>query len=408
MRIVEREPARLVLAGVPGGWQWMVVLTVAGLAATVGCGLFIARLLTAGQFWPLVPAGVGLLLGQVFFWSGAVTLAVGRERLELDRTTGRGRYLVRSPIIETGCVNCEFDLNDVDGVEVGTQIEVSPTGGVSGHHGPRRYEVCRARLRIREPRCAVPLIERPDSARSEVWRVAEAVAAFTGLDLIDTTATDQPERRRSRSGSTQPRLARAATAAEIPAQPEPREWSVDHDEVSGRFRIARLRRGGPPALGCFLVLTSLLSLIGLAMAVGVWLPGQTFNGRPIRLVEQLLISLPGGGFGLAVAWAWWMLLTGRRCITVDREAMQSAWEYPGAWCVAWIPGLGRLLAPVETVATPEVDSIATVDSPGGRVVEVRSPTARWRVGSVHADDAAEAASLRWLAKALTTARSAAR
>lgn len=84
----------LVLAGIPGGAGWMVFAAVLGAAFSTAFGVIAWRKLRQeGVSFDAVGCVAGAGLGQVFFWVGVVTLAVGRERLDLDKSVppGTGR-----------------------------------------------------------------------------------------------------------------------------------------------------------------------------------------------------------------------------------------------------------------------------------------------------------------------------
>lgn len=401
MKIVERSEDRLVLAGIPGDAVWMAVFVAFGGLGSVVAVWFAVLEVQRGNFWNLVPLGVGLLVTQAFFWLGAVTLAVGRERLELDRGAGRGRYEVRSPLVETGSKPFEFALSSVDSVSLEMTVESSSMPDASGQHRGSSNEVHRARLRVRRPRRAVVLLTRSDAGRGEVRELAEAVAGFLGVELADATSEDEPERRGSVAAMGGPLAAgRVEGDLELPDQPEPAEWRVVIDPDDQRITIVRRKRGGAPVLGCFLLIATFMAAIMIAMAVGVWLPGQTFNGRPIALHEQILITAPGVGAAVLVPWLWISLFTGRRRVTIDADRVSSVWLYPGRGFVRLLPGINRYLAGGESVPTGAVESVATIKGAQGRVVEVRAGRSRVRIGSAAQGEEAERDSLVWLAKAI--------
>jgi hypothetical protein len=403
MKIVEQTGDRLVLAGVPGGLFWMVLCALFGLGATVACAWLGVLEWRRGNPGNTAWLGLGLAIGQVFFWTGCVTLAVGRERLELDRRAGRGRYTVRSPIVDTGSKPFEFDLASVDSVALEMAVVRSPGG--PGHGGrSTASEVFRARLRVRRPRRAVALLERGEGGRERVRALAERVALLLGVDLVDATAEAGPERRGSVASLARP-LARSGSGGELdfPAQPEPPEWEVHIDPEDQRIAITRIRRGGPPVLIFFLLIASFLGLIAAAMVVGAWLPGQTFNGQPITVAQRLLLTAPGVIAVVLVPWLWLSLFAGRRRVEIDASVVRSFWDYPGRGAVRLVPGLNRFCALGESVPTGAVESVAMIKGAQGRLVEIRADRRRARVGSAGADEAAERASLEWLARSIRVA-----
>jgi len=130
-----------------------------------------------GFGFPMVSLGVGLLVAQFIFWTGAVTLAVGRLELVLDRGTGQGEYNVRSPIIDCG-KPCRFELDDIHGVTFETVTESRPQSIAV---------VDRARLRVNRPRRAITLDESQNGQAERVESMAVAVAEFleTTTERID-------------------------------------------------------------------------------------------------------------------------------------------------------------------------------------------------------------------------------
>jgi hypothetical protein len=177
--IIEQSESRLVMAGVPGSRRWMIVATLIGVLLTVAVGWFgLEAYRREGVSFSLLSLGIGMLVAQFIFWTGAVTLAVGRLRLVLDRTAGTGEYQVRSPIIDAG-KSCSFDLTDVHAVTIEAVREKRPHYDVVVFH---------ARLMLNNPRRAIVLEESQNEQVERVEVVAEAVAGFLG-----TTAERVPE-----------------------------------------------------------------------------------------------------------------------------------------------------------------------------------------------------------------------
>jgi len=184
MRIVENTAERLVLKGTPGSALWMAFATLLGLALMTA---------TAGFAWityeetddvlPLIPLGIGFLMGGAFFAIGVVTLAVGRMRLVLDRFRGEGVYDVYSPIIEVG-KPCQFRLVHVHSVTIERTEEARPAADVDDIRFDA--QVCRARLRLRKPRRAIVLDETENGQERRVRAVAEGVAGWLGIEITET------------------------------------------------------------------------------------------------------------------------------------------------------------------------------------------------------------------------------
>ena len=178
MHITEQTDSRLVLSGVPGRRIWMIFLTVLGLVLTGAVCFFSVALFNEfdGLGLPHIALAFGLLIAQGLFWTGAVTLAVGRLTLILDKTEGRGEYRVKSPILEAGRP-CKFKLDDVDSLTVETTRERRP--GREGHAN-HDATVHRARLRLKKPRRVIVLDETENNRLERVEGVAQPVAEFLG------------------------------------------------------------------------------------------------------------------------------------------------------------------------------------------------------------------------------------
>ena len=180
MYVKSQSDTQLVLAGIPGRRIWMIVLCVFGLAFTAAAiGFMVIIYREEGWSWSFLPLSIGVLIGQGLFWTGAVTLAVGRLSLVLDNSAGTGEYDVVSPIIEVG-KPCRFKLENVDSVSLETASEWRP-----GHDDrpDTTATVVRAKLRIRKPRRAILLDETENGRLERVETVAETVAAFLGKPL---------------------------------------------------------------------------------------------------------------------------------------------------------------------------------------------------------------------------------
>ncbi len=183
MKIRSRTETQLFLAGIPGGAGWMVFATLLGLLFTVACGaLTVHEYRQDGLGYQVVMCGLGTLLGQVFFWMGALTLAVGRESLELDRSARPGgRYRSRSPIV-TVPKPFDFDLAQVHAVSIERSSERHPGSGRRAS-AAREVDVCRARLLVSKPRRAVTLDETSNQRDERVVALGRAVAEFLGAPL---------------------------------------------------------------------------------------------------------------------------------------------------------------------------------------------------------------------------------
>lgn len=406
MRIVEQTNDRMVLAGIPGGLLWMIVLTIAGTGFTIAAVWAGVHEIQQSRYANLFWIAIGLVVAQLMFWAGLVTLAIGREKLILDKSTGKGEYLVRSPIVDTNNKPFTFDLDNIDSVSLERQLQRSPSRDATAQGGSD-VEVYRARLRIKKPRRAVTLLEENnEGGRRLVKHLAEQVASFLGIDFADATADSHDQERRG----TPEQLATPIAALgitrhlEFPEQPPTNEWTLDIDPDSQRIIITRIKRGGPVVFGCFLLILSCLGAIAIVMAFGIWIPGQTFNNKPVSLPIQIAITIPGLVAAIVIPMSWISLFRGYRRVTVDAERVASEWIYPGRTLIRIIPGLNNIFARIHSVPTNLVQSIKTINAGDqGRVVEVRSESGRIRIGSAFTEEDQERESVVWLADAIRTA-----
>lgn len=179
----------MVLAGIPGSVGWMTFTLLLGLLFTGAFGaLTWHNFQKSGFGLAVVSCGVGAALGQLFFWTGLVTLAVGRESLELNKSappgTRGGRYRSRSPIV-TVQKSFDFDLADVHAVSI-ERLTEQHRGGDDNVGGVSEVDVCRARLLITKPRRAVTLDETSNQRDERVINVGRAVAEFLGAPIEET------------------------------------------------------------------------------------------------------------------------------------------------------------------------------------------------------------------------------
>jgi hypothetical protein len=180
MRIIENTTDRLVLKGTPGSVHWMVFATLLGLVLMVATGWFAwVSVRETGGHLQLIPLAIGFLIGGAFFLIGLLTLAVSRMRLVLDRRTGEGTYDVYSPVIDVG-KPCSFRLEEIDSVAIERHEEARPH---NDYQGSFPANVCRARLRIRQPRRAIVIDETENGQEHRVQAVAEDVAGWLELEV---------------------------------------------------------------------------------------------------------------------------------------------------------------------------------------------------------------------------------
>jgi hypothetical protein len=174
MRIQKQTDSCLVLTGIPGRRVWMIVLCCFGLLLTVAVGYIAVVLYEERGVLTLahLPLCIGLLIAQVIFWTGAVTLAVGRLTLILDTTPGVGEYRIRSPIVEAG-KPCSFKLEHVDSIALEATNETRPGNQMDA-------TVHRVRLRLTRPRRAITLDETENNRLERLETLAKQVANFLG------------------------------------------------------------------------------------------------------------------------------------------------------------------------------------------------------------------------------------
>lgn len=156
----------------------MIALACIGLLLTGAFGAFALMLHKEhhGMVGSHLPLGLGVLIGQALFWTGVITLAIGRQTLVLDSILGTGEYKVRSPIVDVG-KSCRFKLKHVHSVTIETTKETRP--GRSGH-ADVDATVHRVRLRLNKPRRAITLDETEHGHLDRLEELAQQVAAFLG------------------------------------------------------------------------------------------------------------------------------------------------------------------------------------------------------------------------------------
>ena len=185
MKVQQQTNSRMVLTGIPGRRVWMIALTCLGVILTAGVGFFAVVIYNEyqGIAWPHLPLALVFFIAQALFWTGVITLAVGRLTLILDAATGTGEYRVKSPIVDAGRP-CKFKLDHIHSVTIETATESRP--GRPGH-ADTIARVHRARLRLNKPRRAITLDETENDRINRVETVAQEVATFLGktLERID-------------------------------------------------------------------------------------------------------------------------------------------------------------------------------------------------------------------------------
>jgi hypothetical protein len=124
----------------------------------------------------LLPIGIGTLIGLALFGVGVVQL-FARERLVLDRSTGRGTYQSNSPIV-TSEKPFKFKIENVNSVVISQETVGTYVAGIDP--GMSESKVYKALLRVSRPRRAVIIDETQNGRNERVVKMAETIAEFLG------------------------------------------------------------------------------------------------------------------------------------------------------------------------------------------------------------------------------------
>lgn len=181
MKVKHQTETKLILSGVPGTRRWMVFAIAVGLAVT-GFSAFLLWIQWEenGPGLFILPLAVGMLVGTAFVIIGVLQL-FARERLVLDKQTGKGQYESNSPVITTE-TPFEFRLEDVHSVVVSTQTIEHPVS--VSEPGWSEAKECKVSLRVVRPRRSVTLDETQNGRVKRVIRIAEEVAGFLSTEVI--------------------------------------------------------------------------------------------------------------------------------------------------------------------------------------------------------------------------------
>lgn len=187
MKLRFQTTTHLLLTGVPGSIGWMLFALLLGLLFSGVFGVLAWRHFQAeGYSYNGVMCSLGAALGQLFFWTGLVTLAVGRETLELNKSAAPGScggcYRSRSPIVRVP-KSFDFDLSAIEAVSIERFTERHPGGR---RDGGSEMDVCRARLLINKPRRAITLNEPSNYRDARVTAIGQTVAAFLEVSLKES------------------------------------------------------------------------------------------------------------------------------------------------------------------------------------------------------------------------------
>lgn len=185
MRIRSDDGQRMVLSGVPHGAGWMVFALVLGFCVIAAAVFFVRLLSQHGQWVGAIAMGFGGVIGLALACVGA-TEVVQRERLTLDRTTGRVTWR-RWCVLRPGAVREQaYPIRSCVRVRLSRSTEHRPrASGPTDASEALRAEasVVRADLLIASPRRRIRLDETENGRDRRVTRVAERVAAFLDIEL---------------------------------------------------------------------------------------------------------------------------------------------------------------------------------------------------------------------------------
>jgi len=187
VRIRTDNGQRMILAGVPHGAGWMVFAFVLGLAIIAAAVAFARGLYQQGQWGGVGAMGVGVCIGLVIAWVGATEI-LKRERLTLDRTTGRGVWRRWNILRPAAAKERTFDLAKGTRVRLSRSTERRPRASASGPTEAAQAlhaeaSVVRADLLISSPRLRIRLDETENGRDRRVTQIAERVAGFLDVDL---------------------------------------------------------------------------------------------------------------------------------------------------------------------------------------------------------------------------------
>lgn len=186
MRIVEHTPQRLRLRGVPGGAVWMFFSLVLGLTTMAMSSWFAwASVTVSKSYLPVIPLGLGFLMGILFTSIGFLSLVFGRLTLTLDRVTGTGAYEVRSPVVDAG-KPCRFELSQIHSVRLERSVLAGSRNDTNNElltdrQGSAKF--CTAVLRITPRRRKIILDETQNGREQRVSKVAQGVSDWLKLPL---------------------------------------------------------------------------------------------------------------------------------------------------------------------------------------------------------------------------------
>ena len=160
--------------------RWMIFYMLLGITMIITTAWFgWVSVEATGSYFPVLPLGIGFLMGTAFFLIGLITTTVGRMRLEFDRSTGQGSYDIRSPIIDVG-KSYSFRFESIDSVTLERHQENRPDNNTSGNFPAK---LCRAPSRIRKPRHAIVLDEMQNGSKDRIRNVADTVTRWLAIEV---------------------------------------------------------------------------------------------------------------------------------------------------------------------------------------------------------------------------------
>lgn len=182
VKITERYPDRLVLAGLPHGVAWPLFGLALGSLFACVFGWLCAHHIQNAQWYNAVMTALGAALGMLFIFACTDVLQQ-RERLELDRVHRRGTFLHRSHVRGT-IRSFEFPFERIAAVSLEKDMQ-SPGGGKGF---PTR--VLRCRLLLQKPRRAILLDETQNQRDERIRRLAADVSEFLGTPIGESGRWD--------------------------------------------------------------------------------------------------------------------------------------------------------------------------------------------------------------------------
>ncbi|MGE0364707.1 MAG: hypothetical protein AB7Q00_03045 [Phycisphaerales bacterium] len=179
LKTTRRGANLLVLSGLPHGVGWPIFAVVLALGLPTFFWFLEGKtLMKPGFHFQWIPAGVIVLLCTAFLIVGVKSL-LDRERLTLDRATGRGTFETWN-ILGGKRKRHEFDLTRVVEVRIDVRTEATPGGGKRGGGTMRVFEA------TIKPGKKIVLDTTSNGRDERVRRVAKDVAEFLGVPLRTT------------------------------------------------------------------------------------------------------------------------------------------------------------------------------------------------------------------------------